>query len=405
MMQTQKQCQVEDEMAETPDETEAKKATKKEARASGKAHSKTSAKKTPEPIEAEAAKTDEKSDTDTKPGTESETADGDEAPLFTTLSSDAVAARLATAGVVQRTRETLARVAELEQAAANSAVTQQLKSVSGMAGKQALRLGEGGLKVSRKGAGRAAEASRTMLLPRLKTAALALARQLSPKQIARDIQAIVVFGHRITADRPIEKLMFRPTAAAVSLDALTIRGTGRQEAHNYRPTPHLVFDWAMSAITDDLQRFAFIDYGAGKGRVLLMASLYPFRSIGGIECTEELHEDARMNIAQFPRSPMRCRRIECVLEDATHVATPRGPGVHYFFDPFSRVAFAQVLNGIAASYREDPRPLYLVLVDCKYGDLVRQTKLFRRARMPFRAQLASFLFSPYRIEVYKTDPA
>ena len=51
-----------------------------------------------------------------------------------------------------------------------------------------------------------------------------------------------------------------------------------------------------------LSRLSFVDYGAGKGRVLLLASQHPFAAIGGIEFAEELHDDATMNIAQFPRS-------------------------------------------------------------------------------------------------------
>ena len=63
-----------------------------------------------------------------------------------------------------------------------------------------------------------------------------------------------------------------------------------------------MFDWALSAIDDDLSQLSFVDYGAGKGRVLLLAAQHPFAAVGGIEFAEELHDDAAMNIAQFPRS-------------------------------------------------------------------------------------------------------
>ena len=78
---------------------------------------------------------------------------------------------------------------------------------------------------------------------------------------------------------------------------------------------------------------------------------------------EELHDDAAMNIAQYPRSHMRCRNVECVLGDATEVGPPEGEAIHYFFNPFSREAFAEVLNNIVVSYRHKPRRLYLILVD------------------------------------------
>ena len=109
-------------------------------------------------------------------------------------------------------------------------------------------------------------------------------------------------------------------------------------------------------INYDLSRLTFVDYGAGKGRVLLLASQHPFAAVGGIEFAEELHDDAIMNIAQFPRSRMKCRNVECVLDDASQVGPPDGEAVHYFFNPFSREVFAEVLHNIVVSYRQAAAP-------------------------------------------------
>jgi hypothetical protein len=40
-------------------------------------------------------------------------------------------------------------------------------------------------------------------------------------------------------------------------------------------------------------------------------------------------------------------------------------------------------------------------VDSRDGDLVRGTGLFARAKMKLGARIESFLFSPYRIEIYR----
>src|SRR5262249_32042587 len=144
--------------------------------------------------------------------------------------------------------------------------------------------------------------------------------------------------------------------------------------HDYKPTPALIFKLALAAVAeDDIPRMNFVDYGAGKGRALLLASQYPFAAVGGIEFAEELHDNATMNIAQFPRSRMKCRNVECVLDDVVNITPLEGEAVHYFFNPFGPEIFAEVLRGIVAAYHARPRRLYVSLVDMDAAELMHKT--------------------------------
>jgi hypothetical protein len=109
-----------------------------------------------------------------------------------------------------------------------------------------------------------------------------------------------------------------------------------------------------------------------------MAAERPFAAVAGVEFAEELHDNAEMNIAQYPRSKMRCRNVECILEDAVQVGPPEGASVHYFFNPFDREVFAEVLKNIVRAYRMKPRRLYLVLIDPIAIDLVDASGVFAR---------------------------
>jgi hypothetical protein len=188
----------------------------------------------------------------------------------------------------------------------------------------------------------------------------------------------------------------------VPLADLTIASPNRAKGHDYRATPCSVFKWALAAIDEDLSRFTFVDHGAGKGRVLLLASQYPFAAINGIEFAAELHDDATMNIAQFPRSRMKCRNVECRHEDAADAPIPDGDAIHYFFDPFEPDVFAQVLDRIVASYEEKPRRLYLVVVDMDEAETVRRTGIFREMELPSAERLQARALSPYKISVYRS---
>src|SRR5262249_24986773 len=129
---------------------------------------------------------------------------------------------------------------------------------------------------------------------------------------------------------------------------------------------------------------------------------YPFAAVGGIEFAEELHDDAIMNIAQYPRSRMQCRNVECVLEDASALGPPDVESVHYFFNPFSREVFAEVLHNLVVSYRKRPRRLSLSRIARIETALVDSGGVSARLAVPPIERLKLQLLSPYEVALYRT---
>lgn len=55
-----------------------------------------------------------------------------------------------------------------------------------------------------------------------------------------------------------------------------------ESGHDYLPTRPSVVRTALARLpVQDLKEYTFVDLGAGKGRVLLVAAEYPFGKIGG----------------------------------------------------------------------------------------------------------------------------
>jgi hypothetical protein len=135
---------------------------------------------------------------------------------------------------------------------------------------------------------------------------------------------------------------------------------------------------------------------------MLLAAQYPFTAVGGIEFAAELHDNATMNIAQFPRSRMKCRNVECALDDVVDIKTLDDEAVHYFFNPFAPEIFAEVLKGIVASYHNRPRRLYVILVDMEAGELMHKTGVFQEVKLPPAERTQAQLLSPYKIAVYRS---
>jgi hypothetical protein len=249
---------------------------------------------------------------------------------------------------------------------------------------------------------RAAEYGRGNVLPEIERTGAKLKEHARPERLKQDYRELLLRLHARVLDPPKEQLFFRPTKDPVALSGLTIKGPNREHGHDYRPTPCQVLEWVLTGIDYDFSKLTFIDYGAGKGRAMLLASEHPFAAVAGVEFAEELHDNAQMNIAQYPRSRMMCRTVECVLEDACQVGPPEGESVHYFFNPFSRDVFNEVLNNIVLSYRHKPRRMYLILVDPIAEDIIEHSGVFTRAELPIHERLKVRLLSPYDVAVYRT---
>jgi hypothetical protein len=298
--------------------------------------------------------------------------------------------------------DALAKVSALRNDALKSRAAERIAKIADKTAQQTKHATETAVAASKVGLARAAEIGRETVLPELERTGAKLKERTKPERLRQDYKNYLFWLHDRVLDPSTETLFFKPTKTPVSLDGLTIRGPNREHGHDYRASPCAVVKWTLAAIDYDLSRLTFVDYGAGKGRVLLLASEHPFAAIGGIEFAEQLHDDATMNIAQYPRSRMQCRNVECVLEDASALGPPEGESVHYFFNPFSREVFAEVLHNLVVSYRERPRRLYLILIDPIASDLIDNSGVFTRLEVPPIERLKLQLLSPYEVALYRT---
>jgi SAM-dependent methyltransferase len=134
----------------------------------------------------------------------------------------------------------------------------------------------------------------------------------------------------------------------------------------YQPTVEEEFAEIMQHLTTlDFDTFTFIDLGSGKGRALLLAAMYPFAHIVGVEVQPELDAIARMNIERFNEPGQQCRSIESLCGDAREYEFPVGNIVLYMFNPFPDYVLRDVLANLIASARWMPRTI-LVLYNAPF---------------------------------------
>ncbi len=108
------------------------------------------------------------------------------------------------------------------------------------------------------------------------------------------------------------------------------------------------------------QDYTFVDFGCGKGRVLLVASEFPFRKIIGLEFAPQLAETAKQNLKTYRAKNQKCFEMEAITADATDYELAHEPQVLYFYSPFARSVMDQIVDKIENSLREFPRDLLLL---------------------------------------------
>lgn len=149
--------------------------------------------------------------------------------------------------------------------------------------------------------------------------------------------------------------------------------------------------------------FAFIDFGAGKGRVLLLASSYNFKKIIGVEFTRELYEVMLDNIKKYHSNTQRCHDLQTLCQDATYFDIPKEKCVFFFFNPFKTRTLLDVATNVAQSYLASPRKMYILFYNPASENNVRDIFMglgFLKERPLWSPTF--HVLSPYDLAVYES---
>ncbi len=143
-------------------------------------------------------------------------------------------------------------------------------------------------------------------------------------------------------------------------------GVSREDAQRGNSLYRVTWGWlirkALRQLHVDHSRYTFIDYGAGKGKAMLMASDYPFRRIIGLEYSEKLHAIAAANCRTYRSPAQKCHALEPILTDVLDYEPPCGPIVCFMCNPFDNATTQAVFDrwrGRHGGQDRDIRIMYL----------------------------------------------
>lgn len=184
-------------------------------------------------------------------------------------------------------------------------------------------------------------------LPPVRAACAAVIRRLDEQQLRLDHE---LFDAHHGTD----------TGGVIALTDLKLANTSPAECNWYEGASPRIIQQLFDALDIPFGEFDFVDFGSGKGRVLMLAAERGFRKSIGVEFAGDLVEVARKNAEIFNRRRAVPASIESLHMDAMDYVLPDVPLVIYFYCPFFGAVLDRVLANITASHARNPRPIILL---------------------------------------------
>jgi SAM-dependent methyltransferase len=149
------------------------------------------------------------------------------------------------------------------------------------------------------------------------------------------------------------------TVRIVELDQLDIASENKPFGMRYEVTRARLFKKLMKTLDPPLDG-GFVDFGSGKGRVLMLAAQHGFDVVVGVEFSHELCEAARKNLATFQAKIGRDLDVEIVEADVVDYEVRPNQNVFFMFNPFDAGIMEVALDKISASVDSHPRRVWLI---------------------------------------------
>lgn len=145
---------------------------------------------------------------------------------------------------------------------------------------------------------------------------------------------------------------FLPVAREELFDESNVLLQNRYVPSTYKVVDDML-DHARAIV--DFSVSNFVDFGSGKGKVVIGAAKHNFKQVKGIEYSDRLHKIAINNITKLGLED----KTVLLNMDATKYKPSEDDGVFYFFNPFMGDILDQVLKNIAETDNGGKRRVYL----------------------------------------------
>lgn len=180
------------------------------------------------------------------------------------------------------------------------------------------------------------------------------------------------------ADQAFDRQWGTDTSRQIGMNALDFPVALKNSSNHYQASGAHVLDEAVALAGIVPAGYVFIDYGCGKGRVVLLAAAKPFERAIGVEYSELLTDIARANSAIFLEGGGAKVTPEFWQGNAADYTPPAGALFCYLYNAFGAEILHGCLDRLEAAKAQDPsRPILLAYINPQYGDAVAARPAWR----------------------------
>jgi Methyltransferase domain len=181
-----------------------------------------------------------------------------------------------------------------------------------------------------------------------------------------------------SSSQDIEELEFdrrfgTDTAASIPAWKLSdVSSPNRVHATNYVASREKDVSMLFGMLPIEVEDYVLVDFGSGKGKVLLLGAEYGFKRLIGVEFSPSLHAVAQSNIERYKAVSSRQCSIESICQDAAEFAIPSDQLVIFLYGPFHEPVFQSVAARLRRSLQAFPRTIFVVNFGSPLAEAIRK---------------------------------
>lgn len=174
---------------------------------------------------------------------------------------------------------------------------------------------------------------------------------------------------RRAADQAFDEMWGTDTSRPVSVHDLDIGRARLAQCNRYEASDVAMMSEPLAALGIDPCNYDFIDYGCGKGRVLMLALQHRFRTVTGIELSARLCDTAQANLDIFARRSGPIGKARIIGADAT-MFLPSGTNIlAYFYNPFDASVMTVVRRRLEHALRTGTQRVVVIYANAEHAEV------------------------------------
>ena len=140
----------------------------------------------------------------------------------------------------------------------------------------------------------------------------------------------------------------------------------------------IIVRWRRCRPIAPIDECTFIDFGAGMGRAVLLASEFRFRAVIGVELHPALVRISRRNMALWRGGGRAVAPMRMACRDVTELPLPEGPCVAFLFNPFGAPVLRRLLRGWSRTFAVREGKLDILYVNNEQESVIKREPGFER---------------------------